>query len=168
MICDVAAVGQWGRSSILCRGLRNAPNVVPATLRPRAGFPRDSRFVRIRPIPACAGKVTQRGLLTDDTGHTSREAVRPPPDPRAVPRRPRPALLAVPDPLRGTRETSRIPRQRAAADHTIVLFTHRDWKEPVEFVHHCNTKWGTFLMGLKSLVETGEGALAPRDVQLSD
>jgi hypothetical protein len=49
-----------------------------------------------------------------------------------------------------------------------VLFTHRGWKEPVEFMYHCSTKWGSFLMSLKSLVETGEGAPAPRDVQISD
>ena len=53
-------------------------------------------------------------------------------------------------------------------DYTIVLFTHQGWKEPVEFMHHCSTKWGSFLMSLKSLVETGEGAPAPRDVQVSD
>ena len=53
-------------------------------------------------------------------------------------------------------------------DYTIVLFAHRGWKEPVEFMHHCSTKWGSFLMSLKSLLETGEGAPAPRDVQISD
>ena len=53
-------------------------------------------------------------------------------------------------------------------DYTSVLFKHEGWKEPVEFMHHCSTKWGSFLMSLKSLVETGEGAPAPRDVQISD
>ena len=53
-------------------------------------------------------------------------------------------------------------------DWTIVLFAHRGWKEPVEFMHHCSTKWGSFLLSLKSLVETGGGAPAPRDVQISD
>lgn len=53
-------------------------------------------------------------------------------------------------------------------DHTIVLFKHQGWKEPVEFMHHCSTKWGSFLMSLKSLAETGEGAPAPRDVRISD
>lgn len=57
---------------------------------------------------------------------------------------------------------------RHDGDYTIVLFTHRDWKEPGEFMHHCSTKWGQFLMSLKSLVETGEGQPAPRDVQISD
>ena len=52
-------------------------------------------------------------------------------------------------------------------DLTIVLFAHRGWKEPVEFMHHCSTKWATYLMSLKSLVETGEGAPAPRDVHVA-
>jgi uncharacterized protein YndB with AHSA1/START domain len=55
-----------------------------------------------------------------------------------------------------------------ADDCTVVLFAHRGWREPVEFMHHCSTKWGSFLMSLKSLVETGRGAPAPRDVQISD
>ncbi len=53
-------------------------------------------------------------------------------------------------------------------DYTIVLFKHEGWKEPVEFMHHCSTKWGSYLMSLKSLVETGEGAPSPRDVQISN
>nr|CAA9314045.1 MAG: Aha1 domain protein [uncultured Nocardioidaceae bacterium] len=57
---------------------------------------------------------------------------------------------------------------RQDGDYTIVLFKHEGWKEPVEFMHHCSTKWGSFLMSLKSLVETGEGSPSPRDVQISD
>ena len=57
---------------------------------------------------------------------------------------------------------------REDGDHTIVLFKHEGWKEPVEFMHHCSTKWGTFLMSLKALVETGQGAPSPRDVQISN
>ena len=53
-------------------------------------------------------------------------------------------------------------------EYTIVRFGHHGWREPVEFMHHCSTKWGSFLMSLKSLVETGEGAPAPRDVAISD
>ena len=59
-------------------------------------------------------------------------------------------------------------RLRRDGDWTILLFTHAGWAEPVEFMHHCSTKWGTFLMSLKSLVETGAGAPAPTDVQISD
>lgn len=53
-------------------------------------------------------------------------------------------------------------------EYTIVMFQHLGWREPGEFMSHCSTKWGSFLMSLKSLVETGEGAPAPRDVQVSN
>jgi uncharacterized protein YndB with AHSA1/START domain len=57
----------------------------------------------------------------------------------------------------------------ATADEwTIVLFAHAGWREPVEFMNHCSTKWAIFLMSLKSLVETGAGQPHPRDVQISD
>jgi uncharacterized protein YndB with AHSA1/START domain len=51
---------------------------------------------------------------------------------------------------------------------TIVRFAHTGWRDPVEFMYHCSTKWGSFLMSLKSLVETGAGAPHPRDVQISN
>lgn len=53
-------------------------------------------------------------------------------------------------------------------DYTIVLFEHLGWKEPVEFMYHCSTKWASYLLSLKALVETGQGAPAPRDVQISN
>jgi len=56
---------------------------------------------------------------------------------------------------------------RQDGEYTIVMFKHQDWKEPVEFMHHCSTKWATYLMSLKSLVETGQGAPAPRDVHVA-
>lgn len=52
--------------------------------------------------------------------------------------------------------------------YTILLFRHGGWREPVEFMSHCSTKWATFLMSLKSLVETGEAAPHPDDVQISN
>jgi uncharacterized protein YndB with AHSA1/START domain len=57
---------------------------------------------------------------------------------------------------------------RTEGDFTIVVFAHRGWREPVEFMHHCSTKWATFLMSLKSLLEKGAGAPAPHDVKISD
>ena len=51
---------------------------------------------------------------------------------------------------------------------TIVLFQHLGWKEPVEFMYHCSTKWATFLLSLKRQVETGKGEPAPRDVRISN
>lgn len=53
-------------------------------------------------------------------------------------------------------------------DYTIVLFAHEGWKEPVEFMHHCSTKWATFLLSLKQLVETGTGAPEPYDLKISN
>jgi len=53
-------------------------------------------------------------------------------------------------------------------DYTIVLFSHRGWKEPGEFMYHCSTKWAIFLMSLKSLIESGTGNPEPRDVQISN
>ena len=57
---------------------------------------------------------------------------------------------------------------RQDGDFTIVLFKHEGWKEPVEFMHHCSTKWGVFLLSLKSLVETGKGAPWPNDTKIDD
>jgi uncharacterized protein YndB with AHSA1/START domain len=56
---------------------------------------------------------------------------------------------------------------RRDGDYTAVLFKHEGWKEPVEFMHHCSTKWATFLLSLKSFVETGRGAPYPNDVHIS-
>jgi uncharacterized protein YndB with AHSA1/START domain len=53
-------------------------------------------------------------------------------------------------------------------DYSIVLFKQAGWKEPVEFMYHCSTKWATFLMSLKALVETGKGSPSPDDVQISN
>lgn len=53
-------------------------------------------------------------------------------------------------------------------DYVIVLFSHLGWREPVEFMRHCSTKWAIFLMSLKSLVETGKGAPSPDDVKIDN
>jgi uncharacterized protein YndB with AHSA1/START domain len=53
-------------------------------------------------------------------------------------------------------------------DYTIVLFEHAGWREPVEFMYHCSSKWASFLMSLKALVETGQGAPAPTDTKISN
>jgi uncharacterized protein YndB with AHSA1/START domain len=53
-------------------------------------------------------------------------------------------------------------------DYSIVLFKHSDWKEPVEFMHHCSTKWGVFLISLKELIETGKCTPNPADPQISN
>ena len=54
------------------------------------------------------------------------------------------------------------------SDYSIILFKHEGWKEPVEFMHHCSTKWAVFLMSLKSLLETGKGSPEPHDVKIDN
>jgi uncharacterized protein YndB with AHSA1/START domain len=53
-------------------------------------------------------------------------------------------------------------------DYTIVLFGHRNWREPVEFMAHCSMKWATFLLSLRALVETGTGKAAPNDIKIDN
>jgi uncharacterized protein YndB with AHSA1/START domain len=55
---------------------------------------------------------------------------------------------------------------RQEVDWIIVLFKHQGWKEAVEFMHHCSTKWAVFLLSLKSLLETGKGKPNPNDFKL--
>jgi uncharacterized protein YndB with AHSA1/START domain len=49
---------------------------------------------------------------------------------------------------------------------TFVVFKHAGWREPVEFMHHCSTKWATFLLSLKDYIEHGEGQPQPRDTKI--
>jgi uncharacterized protein YndB with AHSA1/START domain len=53
-------------------------------------------------------------------------------------------------------------------DYTIVLFGHKNWREAVEFTAHCSMKWGTFMMSLKELVETGKGKPSPNDIKIDN
>jgi uncharacterized protein YndB with AHSA1/START domain len=53
-------------------------------------------------------------------------------------------------------------------DHTILLFGHRNWREPVEFMAHCSMKWATFLLSLRDFVETGTGRPAPGDMKIDN
>ena len=51
-------------------------------------------------------------------------------------------------------------------DQTFVIFKHAGWAEPVEFMHHCSTKWATFLLSLRDLLEKSSGQPAPRDLKI--
>lgn len=53
-------------------------------------------------------------------------------------------------------------------EYTLVLFRHRHWKEPVEFMAHCSMKWAVFLLSLRELVETGTGKPSPRDLKIDN
>jgi len=51
-------------------------------------------------------------------------------------------------------------------DQTFVNFCHYDWVKSDEFLAHCSTKWGIFMMSLKSCIETGRGQPFPDDVHI--
>jgi len=57
---------------------------------------------------------------------------------------------------------------RQEGEYVILLFRHQGWKEAVEFMHHCSTKWAVFLMSLKQLVETGRGLPNPHDTKIDN
>lgn len=65
----------------------------------------------------------------------------------------------------GTRITFDLKQE---GDYAIVLFSHQGWPAPVEFMHHCSTKWAIFLMSLKALVETGSGRPEPHDTKIDN
>ncbi|AFU02130.1 SRPBCC family protein [Nocardia brasiliensis] len=74
-------------------------------------------------------------------------------------------VVGGPEEWMGTEVSFALKRE---GDYTIVLFQHRGWREPIEFMHHCSTKWAMFLMSLKSYLETGTGAPDPRDVLIDN
>ena len=51
---------------------------------------------------------------------------------------------------------------------TIVMFGHRHWRNPGEFMAHCSMKWATFLLSLRDLVETGQGKPSPNDLKIDN
>ena len=74
-------------------------------------------------------------------------------------------ILAGPPEWVGTDVTFELAED---GDMTILLFGHRNWKEPVEFMAHCSMKWAVFLMSLRDFVETGIGRPAPDDVKIDN
>jgi hypothetical protein len=69
-----------------------------------------------------------------------------------------------PDEWLGTTMTFAISED---AGEVALLFTHAGWREAVPFEAHCSTKWAFFLLGLKSLLEGGQGTPFPGELQLS-
>ena len=51
-------------------------------------------------------------------------------------------------------------------EQTFVIFKHANWKEPVEFMHHCSTKWAIFLLSLRDWLERSERRPYPYDVKI--
>jgi uncharacterized protein YndB with AHSA1/START domain len=74
-------------------------------------------------------------------------------------------VVAGPDEWIGTHVSFDL---RQEGGYAIVLFEHQGWAEPVEFMYHCSTKWATYLLSLKQLLETGRGAPDPDDILISD
>ena len=64
----------------------------------------------------------------------------------------------------GTRITFELKKRE---NEIGLLFAQRGWREQVEFMHYCSTKWAVYLVGLKQLVETGRGTPYPRDTRIS-
>jgi uncharacterized protein YndB with AHSA1/START domain len=54
------------------------------------------------------------------------------------------------------------------SEYCIVIFKHQGWREPNEHMHHCSTKWATFLLSLKTLVENGKGTPSPNDIKIDN
>ena len=73
--------------------------------------------------------------------------------------------VAGPDEWIGTELTFDL---KTEGDETVVLFGHREWREPSEFMAHCSCKWAYFLLSLKSLVEGGSGTPFPDDRAISN
>ena len=55
---------------------------------------------------------------------------------------------------------------RVDGEQTFVRFTHANWKEASDFMAHCSTKWGVFLLSLKEAIETGKGRAFPNDIHI--
>jgi uncharacterized protein YndB with AHSA1/START domain len=72
-----------------------------------------------------------------------------------------------PDEWVGTNLTFDLTSPHHAPGETVVLFTHADWREPVEFMHHCSTRWGYFLLSLKAGLESGKATPFPEDLKIS-
>jgi hypothetical protein len=53
-----------------------------------------------------------------------------------------------------------------SGDETVLKFA-QTWREPVDFVFHCSTKWGFFILGLKASLEGGKATPYPVELQIS-
>jgi len=51
-------------------------------------------------------------------------------------------------------------------NETVVNFANTGWREVKEFMGHCSTKWGYFLLGLKQAMEGGKPVSFPNDLAI--
>jgi len=73
-------------------------------------------------------------------------------------------LPGGPDEWVDTRVVFELTRE---GDETVILFTHADWREPVPFQAHCSTKWASYLLSLKALLDGDSGRPFPHDLHIS-
>jgi uncharacterized protein YndB with AHSA1/START domain len=50
---------------------------------------------------------------------------------------------------------------------TVLQFANTGWREAVPFIGHCSTKWATFFIGLKALLEGGRSHTYPGEIVIS-
>ncbi len=53
-------------------------------------------------------------------------------------------------------------------DQVIIIFSHKNWPEAIEFMAHCSMKWAVFLLSLREYVETGKGKPSPNDLKIDN
>jgi uncharacterized protein YndB with AHSA1/START domain len=53
-----------------------------------------------------------------------------------------------------------------AGKQIFVNFRHYNWATTDNFLAHCSTKWGVFMLSLKSCIETGRGQPFPDDIHI--
>jgi uncharacterized protein YndB with AHSA1/START domain len=70
-----------------------------------------------------------------------------------------------PDEWMGTEITFNLSEQDG---QIIIIFGHRNWREAIEFMAHCSTKWAVFLLSLREYVETGKGKPSPHDLKIDN
>jgi len=52
-------------------------------------------------------------------------------------------------------------------EETAIVFTNAGWREPIEFMHHCSTKWAYFLLTLRDGLQGGKATPYPDDEKIS-
>jgi 2-polyprenyl-6-methoxyphenol hydroxylase-like FAD-dependent oxidoreductase len=138
---------------------------MPESIRHRVGIRATAAEVR----EAVATATGVAGWWTDEVRQPSPDSFAVyfgRPDPAAVMRVRGEEGRVVWDCLRGPAEwvdTTLTFELKPSADETVVLFTHAGWRAPVEFMHHCSTRWGYFLLSLKRSLETGVSNAYPND-----
>lgn len=82
----------------------------------------------------------------------------------------------IPDRLVRWRHSGEVPEEWEKSEvsfelhegkkQTFLSFSHYNWARSDEFLAHCSTKWGVFMMSIKSCIETGKGQPWPEDVHI--